>query len=316
MADNEAKQNQKYRSDGTKYFWDYRGYDFKRSKRGIYEPVGYRPGHDAAYRSTQGSVPISITKSWFDLALAVSGWLISLATLTVVGLYTFYAGGQWLEMRKATRANTEASQTAACALEESKQQFRDTLGQMQSQTTAQQTAATASQHAAASTSQQLEAFKNLERALLKVVVVVDRTKRETFFIVENVGLSAAIHINARPEMPSEIADQGYGYPGEQKIRELTSAGTPDPNGFILPAGQVRCFTWGLGTEADIGRYAVARKHAFLGLINVAYDDVFGRSWGDAHGCFFRHTGSVRYQSCFGSRERVDLDTTEEKKCPQ
>jgi hypothetical protein len=80
----------------------------------------------------------------------------------------------------------------------------DTLAEMKSGSTDTHTLAQSTRSAAASTRQQLDAFKNLERALLRVVIVVDKAKREAVFIVENIGLSAAIHVNAKPQMPSEI----------------------------------------------------------------------------------------------------------------
>jgi hypothetical protein len=70
-----------------------------------------------------------------------------LATLVVIGVYTYYAGGQWVEIQKSTRANIKAADTAVCALRENesqfqitsqsnREQFAQTLDQMTGQTRA------------------------------------------------------------------------------------------------------------------------------------------------------------------------------------
>jgi len=58
------------------------------------------------------------------------------ALLAVIG-YTTVAAFQLEEMRKATKASSEASQTAAAALDENKRQFGLMLSQIRSQTSAQ-----------------------------------------------------------------------------------------------------------------------------------------------------------------------------------
>lgn len=101
-------------------------------------------------------VSVGIQKTWFDVALNITGWIISLATLLVIGFYTYYAARQWHEMKRAADASATAANTAACALDESRRQFKDTLDQIKAQTTAQQGAANAAKSAADTAAGQLE----------------------------------------------------------------------------------------------------------------------------------------------------------------
>jgi len=130
------------------YFWGFQGHDFIKHPGGkIYEPIADRP-KDKRNDDSPYPLAIRVKRDFFDLAVIVCGWLISLVTLCVIGAYTYAAYGQWEEMRKATNAATDASQTAACALSENRWQFDNTLRQMQGQTSAQQEAANASRESA------------------------------------------------------------------------------------------------------------------------------------------------------------------------
>jgi len=65
--------------------------------------------------------------------------------IIVVIAYTTVAAFQWREMRKATKASTDAANTAALALAENTRQFNVTFGEIQAQTSATQKAANAAQ---------------------------------------------------------------------------------------------------------------------------------------------------------------------------
>jgi len=127
------------------------------SERNIYEPLTQRENHDGKKSSYEISpvfpIGVKIRRDFFDVA----AWLVALATFVVVATYTYYARGQWEEMRRAANASMEASQTAACALDENRRQFRDTLVQMQGQTDAQKGSASASWAAAEAMKGQVKA---------------------------------------------------------------------------------------------------------------------------------------------------------------
>ena len=130
------------------YFWDFKGINFARNPdTKIYEPISNRSDHNGENKGHK-------TSEWFEMVLKISNWVISIVTLAVVGTYTYYAGGQLREMIAATQASQSAASTAACALEENKRQFQDTLTEIQKQTLAQQKAANASLSASRTASDQ------------------------------------------------------------------------------------------------------------------------------------------------------------------
>src|SRR5207244_4799825 len=84
-------------------------------------------GREEGYRVSP-VVPIGVVVKRDWLAF-ITSLLIGLGTFIVVARYTYYAGGQWDEMRKATVASTKASETAASALDENKRQFQETIAE-------------------------------------------------------------------------------------------------------------------------------------------------------------------------------------------
>jgi hypothetical protein len=162
MNNKKTKDDQEDSSDDSQYFWGFGGHDFiKRPSRKVYEPIRYRPNDE---RSTDQPVPVPIRvkRDFLDWAAIVAGWIISLGTLLVLALYTYYTRGQWHELIKATNASTEASQTAACALAENERQFNLMFGQIKTQTDAQVTSGNATKRAANVAS---ESLTSVQRAL-------------------------------------------------------------------------------------------------------------------------------------------------------
>jgi hypothetical protein len=64
---------------------------------------------------------VFIKRDWFAFIVNL---IISIGTFIIIATYTYYAGGQWTEMRKAANASVDASRTAACALVENREQFQ------------------------------------------------------------------------------------------------------------------------------------------------------------------------------------------------
>jgi hypothetical protein len=132
MNDNDSQEKQKDTpKDHPEYFWGFQGVDYVKPPEGlIYEPMANRTNNQSDQKD---DVAIKIRRDGFDFA----GWVISLVTLLVVGVYTYYAGGQWQEMIKATHAAKDAASISALALQSSQDEFLSTLQQMQAQTGAQ-----------------------------------------------------------------------------------------------------------------------------------------------------------------------------------
>jgi hypothetical protein len=121
--------------DGNRYVKDAEDRFFFDGASGIYKPKTYQSENKSS-EQTKNSNQFRVTTA------------ISALTLLAVTIYAYYAALQWCEMKKAADASAKASQTAACALEENRRQFKDTLIQMQGQTTAQNDSASASWAAA------------------------------------------------------------------------------------------------------------------------------------------------------------------------
>jgi hypothetical protein len=162
MKDHHPDNEKEKTSENPQYFWGLWGRDFiKRPGRKIYEPIPDRPKDDRQHDSPN-PFPVRIRRDFLDLAMVLSGWVISVLTLGIIGVYTYYAGGQWIEMRRAANASAQASCTATQALRDSEYSSIQTLYQMQAQTDAQQTAANAalesSNEIKVSNSQSVKAF--------------------------------------------------------------------------------------------------------------------------------------------------------------
>src|SRR5580704_13728915 len=107
MEDKIPNEKEKETGNYPQYFWNFRGYSFVQTSEGkIYEPIADRPDSQSDSKGDLALLPVTvkIKRDTFDIAIALTGWLISLATLSVVAIYTYYAGGQWVEMQKATKA--------------------------------------------------------------------------------------------------------------------------------------------------------------------------------------------------------------------
>jgi|GEM_PF-3807286 len=228
------------------YFWDFRGHDFvKPPDAKIYEPMPGRPNDD---RQTNSPKPISIAikRDFFEWVMLISGWCISVLTLGIIGVYTYYAGGQWEEMRKATKASTEAANTAACALSENQRQFQKTIMEMGEQTKIQGRAATATQGAAnAATSAATTAATQLEstqrpwiffEAAINGPLQFESTGGASFkflFSEKNMGPGIATQIVGRSEIYITKLVNGLDLSDEGKrlCEEATHA--PSDKGHIL-----------------------------------------------------------------------------------
>jgi len=128
-------KSQPIRFDGFSFVWH--------SDKGIYTPVSGEE-NDASPRKKNIESPVFPIRVRRDIYDVVGG-IIALATMIVIGMYTYYAGGQWNEMIKATKAATKSADVATCALNENKRQFTQMFGEMQRQTGAQSRAADAAE---------------------------------------------------------------------------------------------------------------------------------------------------------------------------
>lgn len=210
--DNEKPKNEQERSGNeSQYSWGFRGRDFiKRPNSKVYEPIRYRPNEQC---NTDSPAPttISVKRDFLELACMVAVWAISLVTLLILGLYTYYTGGQWHELIKATNASTLASQTAACALTENERQFDLMFGQIKKQTGAQVTSGSAAKNAAETAK---DAFHGSERAYVVLGVPVDDFPHKRTDIPI---------INSGPRVVAEFALHGSGEWRENCVHEYPEA---------------------------------------------------------------------------------------------
>lgn len=178
----------------------------------------------------------------------IIGTLEAAAFIAII-VYTIVAYNQWHEMIKATKASTDAAHTAACALDENRRQFKDTLTEIQKQTVAQQNASTASWLSAQTAKKQsqliAQQMEQTERQVSAKLVFQNFTVEKKFavenspeqvtvsFDVVNVGGSAATEIGIGEgggELKDTIAARS-----QQQV-------SPDPSGFSLDKGQSHHFT--------------------------------------------------------------------------
>src|SRR5271157_701338 len=105
MEQQKSEQSENQRRDESNSF---EGYVFSRdSKSGIYKPISNAPNDKSSDYQISPILPLGVRvrRDWLEWVIAVCGWLISLITLVVVGTYTYYAYGQWQEMKKAAQAS-------------------------------------------------------------------------------------------------------------------------------------------------------------------------------------------------------------------
>jgi hypothetical protein len=169
----------------------------------------------------RGSFEDAVANALSTASLVVAGISVLLSIFTLVGLVAaaYIAKGQWDEMRKATKASTDAANTAACALKENQRQFnitsatntaqfQKTLSQIIRQTKAQGEAAVASKTSASIAQAALE---NGERPWLAVTAKVTKFNWEQKtpgnmtlnfgyqITVENVGNLPALKVYVVPD---------------------------------------------------------------------------------------------------------------------
>jgi hypothetical protein len=120
MNDNESKGDESKSAREAEYFWRFRGIDFvRRPNCQIYEPISSRGG-DAENAHSEPKIPLVMVRnerSWFDIGVAFSGWLIALATVLILAMYTYYTKGQWM-------AAIQATNTASRSFNEARNDFR------------------------------------------------------------------------------------------------------------------------------------------------------------------------------------------------
>jgi hypothetical protein len=175
-------------------------------------------------------------------------FLMEFLAFVVLCTYAAYTIKIYGANQQAAEASTKASQTAACALVESKRQFQDTLREMRSQTGIQKTAAAASLLGAKTSAKQVDlAAQQMEQAkrtnsarlivqnfMVEIQPVPHQDNAKVLFDVVNVGNSEA----------TEIAE--YGGPRTVEYRddyfaETAQVGKVDPAGYSLAAKEPRHF---------------------------------------------------------------------------
>ena len=147
MKDNERPD---HKQDSDRDTQNLLGYTFVRGPDSpIYKPISDGEDDDRDRYQISPILPlgVKVKRDGFDVSVAVVGWIISVATFVVIATYTYYAGQQWVEMKKAAQASADASNTAALGLQSSQLQFLATLKQMQAQTDSSYTNAGAARSA-------------------------------------------------------------------------------------------------------------------------------------------------------------------------
>jgi hypothetical protein len=162
-------------------------------------------------------------------------------------------------------------------------------------------------------SRQVADFEGSERAVLQIYSVIDPSKNEYTLIVENIGLSPALHINVQGRPISDVQDLGGGNPISSAVKDNVISIPPDPDGFPLAAGKVKCYTYQVPSNTDLTSYYQAKHLAYLQIFNIGYEDAFGHTWSDAHTCFFWHTTMKHFQSCLGPHQYLDTPDQQQQK---
>jgi hypothetical protein len=160
--DSETRRNE---SNAAQYLDQTKDEFFISPSSGLYLPKSSHPTNEINVRldghlNSPGQSRERPLGSWQDsIANLISGVALLVSACTLFGLILTarIAYQQWQEMKRATEASTAAANTAACALDENRRQFTNTLRQMQGQTIAQQNAANASSDSAIAMSGQVDA---------------------------------------------------------------------------------------------------------------------------------------------------------------
>jgi hypothetical protein len=90
---------------------------------GIYKPnsAKQKPEKETPDPGSGPSTPLFTNHGtdYSALTVAIISALISAITLLIIGIYTYYAGGQWREMQRTAQAATDANRIANSALKQS-----------------------------------------------------------------------------------------------------------------------------------------------------------------------------------------------------
>lgn len=145
----------------------------------LYVPPSDRYKQEAnATRQSIAGVP--------TIFLEIFGFIVLIA-------YTTFAAFQWREMRKATKASAEASETAIVALDENKWQFRQTLKEIERQTKAQQDAADAAKSSADSAVADQRPYVVVKVPGVLTGGLVENTALTSTVTIANVGRTPATY---------------------------------------------------------------------------------------------------------------------------
>jgi hypothetical protein len=138
-----------------------------------------------------------------------------------------------------------------------------------------------------------------QRPILRVSEFVSDSDQSFTFIVENVGSATALHINSVQGGPDATPDSSFnGIPSADGLAKINASVVPDPNGYSLAPGQVKCFTSPI-PDIDTLRNSFKQQNiSYFRYMSLGYADASGQSWSDARAClFWRHSTSERWEDC-------------------
>lgn len=256
---------------------------------GIYLPEGVREQSDCdklqrkAYE--RGPLEVKVRTDWIPVILS---FVVSIATLIVVSIYTYEAGQQVIESRRAANASAQASDVAAQALRESEMTAFYTLWQMGNQTDAQEEAAAASKSQAATSKRSAEAAENAlhitEAADLEPSMVVCSTTPNPL------GLDTVVTFWVRNAGKTRAED-------DQTTWYIGIEGAP-----IIPTGTPSIVTLGAGVDFPLDSLTIKNSVNADELSKVNDGVLKLRLWGWS-----------TYRDVFSKHHRVDWNALYEPK---
>jgi hypothetical protein len=245
---------------------------------GLYQPKTSHPASEIQVHvdanldnpRPRGTIQDSIANFLSGTAL-----LISALTLIGLGLTVNFAYKQWQEMSRAANSTAEASRVAACALEENRKQFSQTLGEMRKQTSTQ--------------ANQVASFKKSQIAILRIRHEISTDHTKVKFFVKNIGHSAALSITMRSDAIVTPIRGGSSGPTTESLKTylkqlpLTQGGLNIGDGEEYPPIEM-----GLPDASEM-RNEISKGITRVVYLNISYQDIFLGETQSTYDCLFLKT---------------------------